>query len=113
MAVEGVLLPVYRGESVTITLTVSSQDITGWAISFIARSKGQPVTSVVNKSVSSGISLSDPENGICTISLSSTDTDLEEGRYDFSIARTDSGSEAVLTIGDFEVRRNTVLGTRS
>lgn len=113
MAVEGVLIPVYRGETVSITETVTSQDITGWSISFIVRAKGQPVTSLINKTVSSGITLSDPTNGICTIALSSTDTDITEGRYDFSIARTDSGSEAVLTIGDFEVKRNTVLGTRT
>lgn len=113
MAVENVLIPVFRGEAVTITETVSSQNITGWAISFIARKKGEPTTSVINKSVSSGITLSDPSNGICTISLSSSDTDIAEGRYDVSIARTDSGSETVLTTGDLEIKRNTVLGTRT
>lgn len=107
-------ITLWRGEAISIVATITSTNITGWAISCIVRPKVREANEAfITKSVGSGIALTTPASGILTITLSATDTDLEPGSYDYTIARTDSGSEVVLTWGSFIVRKNTVLGTQT
>lgn len=89
------------------------QDITGWAVSFVVRLRDANgdlgATAIINKSVGSGVALTDTTNGVITVTLADTDTssvmlteDLDTGAsYRWSLRRTDAGSETTLARGEF------------
>lgn len=98
----------YTGEDKTFTFTVyqsdgtTAQNITGWALSYRwKRSLSDPDSdAVLTKTTSSGITLTTPASGLCTVTIADTDTDSLEARtYYHELKRTDAGSETILTTG--------------
>lgn len=95
-----------RGEDITIEDTVTGVNIEGWALSFaIARSYRD--TAIITKTVGSGITITDPANGVFEITIDDTDTDgLPTGKCVWDVKRTDAGQEAVLTRGKLTLLPN-------
>jgi hypothetical protein len=98
----------YTGEDKTLTITVyqadgaTPQDITGWALSYVwKKTLADPdAEAALTKTTSSGITLTTPASGICTVTIADTDTDhLPARTYVHELKRTDAGSETVLTTG--------------
>jgi len=95
-----------RGEDVTIEVTVTGVNIAGWALSFaIARSRRD--TAIITKTVGSGITITDEDNGVFEITIPDTDTDgIPVGPCVWDVKRSDAGHEAVLTRGKLELLPN-------
>ena len=98
----------YTGEDKTLTVTIyqadgiTPQNITGWALSYRWKRSPKDADSeaVMTKTTSSGITLTTPASGLCTVAIADTDTDsLEAQTYYHEMKRTDAGSETVLTTG--------------
>src|SRR6185295_19810429 len=89
----------YRGEDVDITVTMSPvEDITGWSITFTVRKTFNVLPILIQKSVGSGITITDGPNGVFVIHVDSADTaNLDVGAYHFDIQRTDVGNLVELT----------------
>lgn len=95
-------LEIFQGDTKTYRITVTDGsvaiDITGYTVYFSVK---QNNTGIIEKVVTS---LADPENGIADIVLSSTDTDIEVGQYDYDIRLKDDSdnvytlSKGILTI---------------
>lgn len=95
-----------RGEDVTIEVTVTGVNVTGWALSF-AIALTYRDTAIITKTVGSGITITDGDNGVFEITLADTDTDgLPTGTRVWDVKRTDAGEEAVLTRGELELLPN-------
>lgn len=107
----------FLGEDKALVFTIyqadgeTPQDITGWALIFVFRkapSTADPA--LISKTTSAGIALTTPLSGVCTVTIEDTDTeDLAEGKYYYSLKRTDAGSETILTFGSVQLRRATAL----
>lgn len=104
----------YTGEDKTLTITVyqsdgtTAQNITGWSLSYRWKRSLSDADSeaVLTKTTSSGITLTTPGSGICTVTIADTDTDSLEARtYYHELKRTDAGSETVLTTGSVLLQR--------
>ena len=81
---------------------VTPQDITNWQITFTMHAYGDPATVFFTKTVGSGISVPQPNNGICQITVAQADTiNLNPGQYSYSIIRTNPNADAVPTYGLF------------
>lgn len=98
----------FLGEDKTLTFTiyqsngVTAQDITGWAISWMLKKDAtdDDVNAKITKTVGSGITLTTPLSGICTVTVADTDTaSLRPGLYQHELKRTDDGFETVLAYG--------------
>lgn len=94
----------FRGEDKVLEFTVyqsdgeTLQDITGWALSFDLCNSA--FVSQINKTSGSGITITDPTNGVLQVAIDDVDTDsLEPASYRYELKRTDSGSESVLAHG--------------
>lgn len=98
----------HRGEDVTLRVTVSDQDITGWSLAFaIARGYGE--NAVVEKTTGTGITITDGPNGIFEVTIADADTDnLPTGGYVWEAKRMDDGQEAVLAYGNLNLKPNVV-----
>lgn len=95
-------MEMFRGEDVTLTFTMSPVvNITGWAITWkMAERPGDTV--LLTKTAT----LSDPTNGVFTVSLASADTaEMDAGLYWFDARRTDSGSKATLADGTIRLKQ--------
>jgi hypothetical protein len=108
---ENVNLGCFAGEDVVISFTVRRSgvaiDITGWAVTFrLLTSAG---LEVAEKTVGSGVTLTDPEAGVLTVTLASADTDQAAGIYSHTLARTDSGGKTVLAYGQFGIAATLAL----
>jgi len=92
----------YRGEDVTLTVTMSpATNITGWTLQFTVRKAYGDAAALITKTTGAGITITDATNGVFTVSIASADTlDLEQRAYVFDIQRTNSGNRTVLTIGN-------------
>lgn len=104
----------YTGEDKTITATiyqadgVTAQNITGWSLSYLWKRAKTDVDAdaVLVKSTTSGIVLTTPVSGVCTITIADTDTDALTARtYWHELKRTDAGSETILTTGTVELQQ--------
>jgi len=104
----------FVGEDKSIVITVyqsdkkTPQDITSWALSWMLKSQLSDVdgSALLTKTTVSGIALTTPGSGICTITVADTDTDaLTPGRLYHELKRTDAGSETVLAHGRCVLRR--------
>jgi hypothetical protein len=104
----------YTGEDKTLTITVyqadgaTPQNITGWALSYRWKRKASDpdTAAVLTKTTASGIALTTPATGICTVTIDDTDTDnLAPQTYVHELKRTDAGSETVLTTGTVLLQR--------
>ena len=97
MAIVQDIGPVYRGEDVTITFTMTpTTDISGWTIAGTFRQAPQqgPVLFTVAGSVTSAVA------GIFTLSIAAATTaSLPANLYAYDVWRTDSGSAANLSTG--------------
>ena len=104
----------YANEDKTLTFTVyqsdgtTAQNITGWALSYLWKRlpSDADASAVLTKTTSSGITLTTPSSGICTVTIADTDTvDLNPQTYQHELKRTDAGSETVLTTGTVLLQR--------
>lgn len=93
----------YRGEDVTITFVLDPvRDITAWSLTFTILDL--PLgTTILSKTVGSGITLSAPTLGTCTITLSSSNTTQTAKGYVWEMKRTDSGSVTILGLGHVQI----------
>ena len=98
----------------------TAKEITGWAITFDVRKLDKSSTSIVSKTVGSGIAITGVFNSVAATNTQravvtlDADTDLttakfssDGGTFRYSLKRTDDGSETVLAYGDFVVERAT------
>lgn len=91
----------FCGEDKLIDFTVRSnrliQDITGYSIEFRMSVSEENTTSVLTLDAA----LSDPENGLCRVTVADTDTDdIDPDTYYYQLWRVDDDAEAVLAHGD-------------
>lgn len=122
--------PIYYGEAKVIEFTVKKavetpagdgihyepEDITGWAISFqmVGSWDEEPIVPLVTKSTAAGgVSIVNGPAGIGRVTLPTADTrpSAGAGGYGYSISRTDSGSEAVLSDGTIQIKAPRVAGS--
>ena len=74
-------------------------NITGFAIQFSLKLTVED-SDLITKTVGSGITLTDPTNGVLTVTIDDTDTtSLSPGNYVYSLKRTDAGNETTFAIG--------------
>jgi len=101
-------LSIYRGDTKTYSLTFTDADnaaidITGWTIFFTVKEKKSDADddAVLKKDVTVH---GDPTNGLSSIALSATDTDISPSRYyyDIQIKKDDDSINTVLC-STFEV----------
>lgn len=88
--------------------TATAENITGWALSWMLKRKlsDADVDAALTKTTVSGIALTTPASGLCTVTVADTDTDaLSPGTYVHELKRTDAGNEAVLVQGTVELLR--------
>lgn len=94
----------FRGEDVTIRVTVTGENITGWALTLAI---GRGYTPLLTKTIGSGITITNGGNGIFEAVIADTDTDtFDTGGYVWDAKRTDAGQEAVLTYGKLSLEPN-------
>lgn len=102
----------FLGEAKNLVITCYQQDgktaldLTGQALSWMLKaSLNDPdASALVTKTTSAGITLTDPTNGVCTVTLAAADTvDLDPGTYHHELKRTSPSS--VLTYGTCVLRR--------
>ena len=92
---------VYAGETSSWPDSITNaaggvQDITGWSVTFAYHATGGPA--LATKTVGNGIVLTTPAQGLLTVTLLAADV-AQPGCFEYSIARTDAGAEAVLSQG--------------
>jgi hypothetical protein len=81
------------------------QNISGWALEWKVRKGPSDSGELLSKTTLSGITLSDPVNGVCVVHVARADTlTLEAGTLYHTLRRTDSGSSKVLSYGPAELR---------
>jgi hypothetical protein len=107
----------FLGEDKSFPITIyqsdgsTPQDISGWSLIYVLRrAPASADPALISKTTSDGIVLTTPLSGLCTVSIADTDTeDLAEGKYYYSLKRTDAGQETILTYGYAYLRRATAL----
>lgn len=100
----------FRGEDKALVFTIvqsdgtTKQNITGWTMTFRMGSTqfGSPV-------ITKTPVLTDPTNGVCTVTLASADTSAltnegADATYYYDLRRTDSGSRTELAYGSIAIR---------
>ena len=103
----------WSGDDKTITVTVYDNDdvvvdITGATITW-ELSLNVDSAALISKTVGSGITLSDPTNGVFTITLDPTDTDSLSGRYYHEAEITDSsGDISTALIGHATIKTDAI-----
>ena len=96
----------FRGEDVTLAVTVTGTIITGWGLS-CSIGKGYGQTVAFTKTIGTGIAITDGPGGKFEVSIADTDTDvLRSGAYVWDIKRTDAGQEVVLCYGNLDLKPN-------
>lgn len=87
----------------------ATQDITGWALSFMVKRRPTDADAnavIIKTTGGSGIALTTPGSGLLTVTIADTDTDtLAADTYWFEVRRTDAGFETVLTHGTAVLRQ--------
>ena len=92
-----------------VTAAGATQDITGWTLSWMLKANltDLDASASLTKTTSSGITLTTPTSGICTVSIADTDTDsLAAGLYYHELKRTTAGSETILSYGTCLLQRS-------
>lgn len=105
-------LTIFLGEDKTFVDQIfeadgtTKQDVTGWDLTFTVHAYHDPSTVFITKTVGSGITLVPPTtNGVVNILIDSTDTiGIWPGVYSWKLERTDTGLDAVLSLGLFTVQ---------
>lgn len=109
-------IEVIRGDDVSMSLTFRDNDgdlidITGYTVFFTVKDHlAKPDTeALIEKSTTSH---TDPTNGQTTIELTSTDTDIDEGLYDYDFQlKTDTAKINSTPRGTFKVSRDVTIRT--
>jgi hypothetical protein len=102
-------LSMVRGDSKLYKVTVKDSDgvvvnILGYTASFTVRSNPLDAVAIISKTTSSGITLTDPANGIMQIALANTDTEIDVGKYAYDIEVVDLLSRHITVLkGNFSV----------
>lgn len=97
-----------RGDAYSITDTIRTTagvavNITGFTFDFVVR-QTQLGTVLLALESGSGIAITTAASGILTISVTATQTEsLAAGDYFYALRKTNSGSEATLTMGKLTV----------
>lgn len=101
-----------RGDTSTFTVTITTDgttpiDVTGFTFLFTVDLNPDPLDSADNLfqlSVGSGITLSDPTNGVITLGITEVQADQTPDVYFYDLQMTDTGS-LITTIlkGEYEV----------
>jgi hypothetical protein len=117
MAIEaniGVSADWFTGEDKSLVFTVNqsdgstAQDITGWSLSWMLKRAvaDADADALITKTTGSGIALTTPASGICTVTIDDTDTDsLEPGTFRHELKRTGAGVETILSYGTAVLKR--------
>lgn len=95
-------LTVIRGEAATFTFNPAvAADITGWTLTFLVTEEDG--ATVLSQTPTVAVAAS----GIFTVTISAAATAaLHPGVFPYVIRRTDSGSQAVLALGDVLVEED-------
>jgi hypothetical protein len=103
----------FTGEDKALVFTiyqsdeVTAQNITGWTLSWMVKAArtDEDSAALLTKTTASGITLTTPLSGICTVTITDddlNDSDLEAGTtYHHELKRTNDGFETVLAYGTF------------
>ena len=85
---------IYQEDGVTV------ENITGWSIEFRLEKHSRETSSLVTKSVGSGVTITDGPNGVFEVQLDAADTlGLKARKYNYQIWRTDTNENHVLSEG--------------
>lgn len=107
----------FLGEDKSLIFTIyqsdgsTAQNIAGWSMSWMLKRHrdDEDAEALITKTTSSGIALTTPASGICTVTVADTDTETSpevgEGNYFHELKRTDAGFETVLSFGRCRLRR--------
>ena len=100
---KSLIFTVYQADGIT------PQNITGWALEWDLRKTDADATAVLTKTTASGIALTTPTSGVCTVTIADTDTDtLDPGTYRHALKRTTADSETILTYGNATIKQAAV-----
>lgn len=98
----------FLGEDVTVRVTVTATNITGWLLAFSVAT-GYGATPLFTKTVGGGITITDGPTGVFDVAIADTDTDgLASGGYVWEAKRIDAGQETVLAYGQLELKPRVV-----
>jgi len=98
----------FRGADKVLSVTVDNGadppvavDISTWTLAFTVRLTAQSTAeALIEKTSTSGITLSDPTHGVFQVALADTDTaGLAPGKYAYDCKRMSEGAEDVLVYG--------------
>ena len=93
----------FQGEDVTIQVTITGEDITGWAL------KARVASVEKDNGAIGGITITDAVNGVFEIALADDDTDaMGNGDYPWGVKRDNAGSESVLSLGTVTVKQTAI-----
>ena len=97
----------FRGEDVTLAITVTDELIAGWGLAFsVAKGYGQ-IASFTKATGGAGITITDGAAGEFEVTIADIDTDaLATGNYVWDVKRTDAGQEVVLAYGQLSLKPN-------
>jgi len=102
-------LSMVRGDNKLYKVTVKDSagvvvNILGYTASFTVRNNPLDTTSVISKTTASGITITDPANGVMQVALSNTDTEIDVGKYAYDIEVVDTLSRHITVLkGNFSV----------
>lgn len=86
--------------------TAQKQNITGYTFAFQFRLGEDANTALFEKTIGSGINVTNAAQGALTVTVSRADTQtLAGGDYFYELARTNNGNYTVETAGTFTLRR--------
>jgi hypothetical protein len=92
----------YAVNPLTGVVTGTPQDISGWTLSWLLKRKATDADAdaLLTKTTGSGIVLTTPASGLCTITVADTETNsFAPGTYHHELKRMDAGFETVLIRG--------------
>jgi hypothetical protein len=99
-------IEMFSGDDKSLAVTVYAEDgitpvdITGFTVTWILSARPTGSVAIVTKTVGSGITLTDPGNGVFTVTLADTDTDALLGKYYHQARITDqSGNKSTVLFG--------------
>ena len=92
--------------------TAAPKDITGYSLEWALKRFVTDTTALITKTTGGGgIALTDPTNGVLSVTLLDTDTEsLAENNYVYALRRTDDGLERMLAVGGFYIRQGALTG---
>ena len=95
----------FRGEDKILTVTLDPVvNISGWTLAFTMRLTAGSAEALIEKTTTSGITITDGTHGIFQVTLDDLETaGLQPGKYAYDCKRMDAGAEAILVYGTLEL----------